>query len=327
MTSPGNLHHTFYENDIPPGIQRLLEELYESPFCVMEYFKIFKGSNNPKALSISSEESGTRHLLVYVISGREITVLNELIHIRQCYLRYFADTIFNRYEFIGTINFNCIRKMEMASNYPWRIWKKSHDIVIDLPKNFELYYSTLSKHTRKNLNYYLGRVRKKYADFDFQVTSTDDINPSVIGEIIRLNRLRMSSKNIRSGFTSLIEARITEFCRKYGSVGTITLQGKIVAGAICYEIGNQAYLEIISHDPDFNNDRVGQLCLLLTIKHMIAKGDTTFHLLWGENEYKYRFLGVKQELFHLSFYRSNCYKLMSAPKLAKMPVGSLRKCR
>ena len=317
MASPESLHHTFYENAIPSDIEQLLVELYQSPFCVTEYFRIFKKNANLNAVLISSAESAPRHLLAYVIEGKEITVLNELFNIEQIYVRYFSDTIFSKYQFVCTINLNCIKNMSFNSNYPWRLWNNSHDIVIDLPETFELYHSSLSKHSWKNLKYYMSRVRRDYADFDFQIASTHDIDPAVISKIIEMNLLRMKSKNIRSGFTSDIESKIMEFCRQYGSVCTVRLQGRTVAGAICYEIGNQAYLEILSHDPEFNDHRVGQICLLLTVKQMIENGRTAFHLLWGENEYKYRFLGVKQDLFSISIYRSKFFKLLSAPKLAK----------
>jgi CelD/BcsL family acetyltransferase involved in cellulose biosynthesis len=127
----------------------------------------------------------------------------------------------------------------------------------------------------------------------------------------------MKSKNIRSGFDSLFESRIIEFCRYYGLVSTVSVQGRIVAGAICYEVGNQAYLEAISHDPGYNRYNAGQVCLYLTVKHLIEKRRDSFHMLWGENEYKYRFLGVKQELYFISIYRSCSSKLSSMPKLIK----------
>ena len=127
----------------------------------------------------------------------------------------------------------------------------------------------------------------------------------------------MKAKNINSGFDNAFEARIIEFCRQYGLVSTISINGKIVAGAICYEVGDQAYLEAISHDPDFNKYNAGQVCLYLTVKHMIESGKDTFHMLWGENEYKYRFLGVKQELYFISIYRSYSSKLLSIPRVAK----------
>jgi hypothetical protein len=204
-----------------------------------------------------------------------------------------------------------------ANSYPVRHWKTSQDIAVKLPHNFDEYHSNLGGHTRKNIAYYSGRLRRAYGDVAFHVTVGPEIEPSTIGRILDMNRLRMKNKNIQSGFDSSLEKKIVEFCRHYGLVSTLSLQGKVAAGAICYEVGNQAYLEIIAHHPDFDKDRVGQICLYLTVKHMIDKGRDSFHMLWGENEYKYRFLGVKQELCFFSVYRSYAAKAADIPRLAR----------
>ncbi len=315
MASPDRLQHIFYENEIPSEVGLNLEKIYQSPFCVTKYFEIFREVHDPNAFNISGGEIVPRHIIVYCILGKGITVLNELVEIETDYIQYFADTIFNKYPAITTVNFNCIKNSIVNLQYPWRCWKTSQDIVITLPNSFDLYNLGLSEHTRKNIKYYVNRLQKKYGDFAFHVSTTHEIDPAVIGRIIEMNRLRMKNKNIRSGFTSLLEKRIIEFSRYYGLVITINLQGRVVAGTICYEVGNQAYMEIISHHPDFDKDRVGQVCLYLTIKHLIETGKESFHMLWGENEYKYRFLGVKQELYFFSVYRSFSSKLLSIPRV------------
>jgi len=307
----------FYENEIPPEVERSLETIYQSPFCVTKHFEIFRGVRNLNALVITCGESDLRHVIVYVISGREIAVLNELVEIKQEYMQHFADAVFNRYPMVSTLNFNCIKSRIVDFNYPWRRWKSSQDIAIELPRSFETYHAQLGRQTQKHIKYYINRLRREYGDFSFRVAATRETDPTVIGRIIEMNRLRMKDKNIRSGYNSNFENRLIEFCSYYGLVSTVHIGGKMVAGAICYEVGNQAYLEAISHDSDYNRYNIGQVCLYLTVKHLIEKGRDTFHLLWGENEYKYRFLGVKQELYFISIYRSYLSKLLSLPKLAK----------
>lgn len=316
MVSPGRLQHIFYEHEIPSEIGRSLENLYQSPFCVTKYFEIFRDARNLNVLVISGGESDPLHILAYVISGKEITVLNELVPIEQEYLQYFSDTVFNRYPAITKVNFNCIKSKIEDLPYHWKLWKRSHDIAIGLPRSFDAYHSSLSKHTRKNIKYYLNRLQK-YDDFAFHISATHEIDPSVISSIIEMNRLRMKSKNIRSGYTSRFEKQIMEFCRHYGVISSISFQGRIAAGTICYEVGDQTYMEIISHHPDFDKDRVGQVCLYLTIRQMIEKGKVSFHMLWGENEYKYRFLGVKHELSFLTVYRSAFAKRADIRKLLR----------
>jgi hypothetical protein len=317
VATPDRLQHIFYENGIPPEVERSLAKIYQSPFSVAEYFKIFRGIYSLNALVISCGEAAPRHVLAYVISGRELTVLNELVEIGQEYVQHFTAAVFDRYPAVTSVNFNCIAGRPIDFHLPWRRWKTSQDIAIELPRYFDEYRSKLGKQTQKHIKYYTNRLKKEFEDFTFHVSATHEIDPAVIGRIIEMNHMRMKGKNIRSGFDSLFQERIIEFSRFYGLVCTVSVQGKIVAGAICYEVGNQAYLEAISHDPEYNKYNVGQVCLYLTVKHLIEKGRNSFHMLWGENEYKYRFLGVKQELYFISMYRSYTYKILSIPQLAK----------
>lgn len=317
MALPDGFQHTFYENGIPPEVGRFLEKRYQSPFSVPEYFETVRGMRSLNAVDITHGESGLRHVMAYAVSGREITVANELVAIDQDYLHYFAAAVFDRYPAVTTVNFNCLKGQPADIHYPWRCWKTSHDIAIQLPRSFDAYHAKLGMRTRKHIKYYINRLRRDYGDFTFQVTGTHEIDPSVIGRIMEMNRLRMKGKSIRSGYDRAYGAKIEEFCRHYGLISTVSIQGKVVAGAICYEVGNEAYLEAISHDPAYDRCNVGQVCLYLTINHMIEKGRDAFHMLWGENEYKYRFLGVKQELYFISLYRSYRHKLFAAPKAAK----------
>ena len=317
MSRPDGLQHTLYEHDIPPDIAARIDSIYESAFCTIPYFKLFRKASDLNALVISTNDAVIVHVLVYVISGKEVTLMNELVGIGQEYLLHFADFVYARYPEVSTVNFDCQIYCPVQHQYPWRLWKTWHDIAIPLPDSMDSYNSSLSDRTRKNIKYYLSRLRKNYIDFAFDVTATQDIDPTVISRIIEMNRSRMNDANITSGYSSTLEKTIIEYCRYYGTVCTVSLQGKVAAGTICYEVGNQVYLETISHDTGYNKYNVGQVCLYLTIKHMIEKGRSSYHMLWGENDYKYRLLGIRHDLFYLSVYRSRAAKLSSVPKLLK----------
>jgi len=317
MALPDGLHHIFYETGIPPDVEHCIEKIYQSSFCVIKYFELFQDYCSLNALVISRGTSDPIHAIVYAVSGKEINVLNELVEIEHEYVQYFADAVFNRYPAITTLNFNRLKSRIVNLHYPWRCWKTSQDIAIPLPPSFDIYHSQLGKQTQKHIKYYINRLHREYSNVAFHVAAAHETDASVIGRIINMNRLRMKDKNIRSGFDNVFEERIAEFCRYYGLVGTMSLGDKIVAGTICYEVGSQVYLEAISHDPDYNKYNVGQVCLYLTVKHMIERGAASFHMLWGENEYKYRFLGVKENLYFISIYRSYSSKLRSIPKLAQ----------
>ncbi len=314
MPLPYGFQCSVYDGDIPPVIVSSLERIYQSPFTTMPYFELFRHAHHPTALVISNEAANPVHILMYTVTGREVTLLNELVTIEQQYLTYFGEFIFSRYPCVTTVNFNCIQGRLDHVPYPQYQWKHSQDIAISLPSSPEAYNGQLGIRTRKHLKYYINRLHKEFTNVVFSISTTDSIEHSAIGTIIEMNRQRMKSKYIRSGYTAEFEGNIRAFCHHYGLVSTLSIQGKVVAGTISYLVGDHQYLEVISHDPAFNRFNVGQICLYHTINHAIETGRAAFHMLWGENEYKYRFRGVKTELFFSSVYRSNFYKLLRFPR-------------
>jgi hypothetical protein len=315
MSLSANIQHTFYENGIPAEIEQKLVALYHSAFCVKEYFEQHQSSKGFNVLVMYCDSADPVHIIVYRKTDNAVTVLNELVSIEQEYLEYVAAALFRKYPDIAAVHINRLKSRISKSDFPWRLWEISHDITVALPQSFDEYHGQLGRQTQKHIKYYINRLQREQGGFEFQVAVSREIEATSISRIIELNRMRMKDKNIRSGYDSLFEKRISAFCRSYGVVSTVSIGGRIIAGAICYEVGSHAYLETIAHDPDFNKYNAGQVCLYLTIKCMIERGRSSFHMLWGENEYKYRFLGEKQDLYFVSIYRSGTAKLMSMPKL------------
>ncbi len=311
---PDDLEFLCYDDGIPQEIEKLLEDLYQSVYCVPEYFRLFKPLMAAKALVIKEPGSKTVHVFFYAVTGREAILLNELFDVGQLYLNHFTDYLFKKYPPVTSITLERIKDRPDGSFLPYRIWRTSEDIVIKLPPTLSEYRSSLGKHTKRNLSNYFNRLQRVYPDFRFEITRTERDHSELARKVIAMNRLRMESKRIRSGFDLDVEERVIGLCERYGFTGTIFLNGEVVAGTIVYQVGNHSFLEIVSHDPAYNNDRVGQVCLYLTIKEAIERGQKVFHLLWGKNEYKYLFLGEKHEIFSASIYRSKYHKACSLPR-------------
>jgi hypothetical protein len=309
--------HIFHEDGISTELDMLLERLYQSPFSTTRFFTLFRNAARPNALVISYGDNVPRHVLAYTVNGREVTLLNELVAVEQEYLLYFADAVFARYPGISVINFNCMKGRIAEFAYPWRQWRASQDIAIALPRSIDEYHAKLGVQTRKHIKYYINRLQKLYGEYTFETIATENILPSSISSIIEFNRQRMKDKNITSGFDVPTEKKVAEFCRYYGLTSVVSIHGRIIAGTICYDMGDHVYLEIVSHDSEFNKCNAGQVCLYLTIKELIDRGKITFHMLWGENEYKFRFLGVQHNLSFLSVYRSPFAKLADTPKVVR----------
>jgi CelD/BcsL family acetyltransferase involved in cellulose biosynthesis len=168
----------------------------------------------------------------------------------------------------------------------------------------------LGKRTRTNLRYYHNKIRRDFDDFSFTVQASEVIDPSNISKIIDLNRKRMRSQKITSVFDTDYEHKIIEFCRAYGVVGFITVKNRIVAGAICYQVGTHCYAHIISHDYDYSKYSIGMVCNLLLIEVLIKRGVQKFHLDTGEMEFKNRLLGVKKTTYNYTVYRNSAYKIL-----------------
>jgi hypothetical protein len=317
MADAAGITHICYEQGVPQEIRQAMAALYQSAFSVTEFFSLYKTTGDLNALVLYHGGSVPIHVFAYSLEGGEVMLLNELFDVEPRYLRYFADFIFDRYSAVHAVNLNRSKHKPDALPYPSRLWSRSQDTVIALPATLAEYQARLGSKTRSNFKYYSSRARKLYRDFAFTVATKDEVDPAVVSRIIELNRLRMTGKGIKSGFDSATISRIQEFSRRYGCTSTIEVNGEIVAGTIFYEVGNHCFLEAIAHDPRYNRDSMGQVCLYLTVKHAIEQGREAFHLLWGECEYKYRFLGVKQDLYSLSLYRSQRRKLLALPKLLK----------
>jgi hypothetical protein len=314
MFASESIRHTCYEDFLPPWMEQTLSDMYQSAFCVLEYFSLYKTYRNINALAIYTSESDPKHMLLYSIENNTVNVLNELFDIEQRYLQYFINFVFGKYPGVTAINLNRSKCQAGDFALPSRAWRSSEDTVIELPETVAEYRSKLGKHTRSNLSNYHNRLKRVYDDFTFATSEVNQADPAVISRIIEMNKSRMRGKKIKSGYDGILEDRIINFSRKYGFTSTLSVGGKIVAGTIFYEVGNHCFLEAISHDPAHDNDRLGQVCLYLTIKHAIRKGRESFHLLWGEYDYKYRLLGVKQELHSFSLYQSELHRQLCLPR-------------
>ena len=321
---PNNLSHIFYDAPVPIEIDERLSGLYHSAFCVKEFFVLFKESTGYQALAISS--GGTlQHVICYSVKNCRISVLNELIEIEPHYLDYASAVLFREYPQARKIDFQRIKLDIRDVRSPLRIWSRSSDIVAQLPATIEAYDAKLGKSTKKTVKYHLNRLQRENPDFSFSVASSGEISPSLIERIIDLNKSRMESKQIRCGYDSARAKNVTEFAGRYGAVSSITINNQVVAGLICYDMGSHVFGETIAHDNAYNKSRIGQVVFYLTLRHFIEKGTRYYHMMEGDYDYKYSFLGVSHDQYSFSLYRSARHKFLDIPDLLAHRAGSMIK--
>ena len=300
-----------YENAIPAFVHGALEQLYGSMYASFAHFEVYGGLNEANTY-VATGADGIEDIFLYRREHRSIHVINEQMRLDAQAIDRFANTMFERYPEVDTVSFHAVDADQLAATYPCQRFNCTNDIMMPLPASVQDYYASLGKSTRKTLNQNGNRLQKRYDTYQFQILEAQEVSEAQLKDIIELNRARMEGKSRVSAIDDAEAARIIAFTRQCGLVGLISIDGKIRAGAICYRIGSHYHLRVIGHDPQYNAYGLGMLCCYRTICECIARGGTQFHFMWGQEEYKYRLLGVQQELAHIILYRSRARMLAHA---------------
>jgi hypothetical protein len=301
----------FYERAVPDDIFEKMDDLYQSPYCVRDYHRIYHPSDEINALVISRYDSPVQ-ILLFMVKDRCVEILNRLYSIDCKFIDFASDAIFNKYANVVRVNYEGIYATSLSSiRSPHLILDASEDIILELPENSELYYNKLSKNTRKYIRHYHNRLNKAFGNVKFEIKNGENINIKTIRQIIAFNRLRMANKGKKSDIDEDYEKKICRFSKLYGYVGAIEINNNVRAGTIFYKVGGHVYLHVISHDGNFDKYALGILCLFDTIKYCIQIGIQEFHMLWGTYEYKYRFLGLDKEVYSIAVFRSNLNKMLA----------------
>jgi hypothetical protein len=92
--------------------------------------------------------------------------------------------------------------------------------------------------------------------------------------------------------------------KEAGTIGTITIGGRIAAGVINTQVGDHYFMDIIGHDSAYDDYRLGTLCCYMTVCDCIERGGREFHFMWGRYDYKFRLQGKQRDLDQITIYRS-----------------------
>ena len=233
-------------------------------------------------------------LLIFDNKGNTSRCLNELVHIEQNIFAEFTKYIFKHYP--------AIKKIEIISSYNALslnksiLFRSSDDFVISLPSTIDSYYLELGATTRQHVKNYKRRLIRDYPQVNFVTKMGTEIEEDIIDKIIQLNFDRIRHKG---EIPNLNRSHVNDFFKHsqhYGCVSYIEIDGLIIAGCIAFMSGKSMSLYIIGHDNNFSQYNVGQLGLIYLIQTSIENGFSTCHLLWGEREYKTRFLAKPQPM-------------------------------
>jgi len=322
-----NITHEYYFGYIPEKFKSEFVELYESAFCTIEYNQAFCGENTLNCFSIH-DENKLLHIIIFTINQpeRNVTVLNRVCEINSKYLNLFSDSVFVTISGIDTIQFcQLTNQVSEKQKFPYICAYFNDDNIIKLPATSAEYFSSLSYHMRNHTQSYIGRLKRAFGDYTFELFEKKEIPESVIDKILEMSHLRMRQKNIDWGYDDTYIHSLKKFLLDFGYVSVLKINGEIVAGLIMYSIKNHFFFETTSSNLDYDKNNVGHTCFFLSIQSCIDRNGKEIHLLWGNSPYKKRFLAEEHPLYSITFYRTRFIKLKFKVINEYLPNFSIKK--
>jgi hypothetical protein len=295
---------TLYANKIPAFVAEELPRLYGNIYSSLAQWQTWGALESDFHVYVVRRGQRIETLLVYRIEGTTARVLNEGIRLDGATTEQFAEYVFGACPHVAAISFHAVRSRFEMLRFPYQRFNCLEDIVLDMPATAEQYLASLGGATRSYIKRYLNKCKRDFPGFAHEVHVDGEIDEQTVRDVIELNRWRMREKGKHFGTDHAEIARIVRLARQCGLVSVIRIGGRVCAGTVNYEAGGNYFLEVIAHDPAYNDYRLGTLCCYLTICECIRRGGREYHFLWGQHDYKFRLGGVQHDLDHIALYRS-----------------------
>ncbi|WP_292937875.1 GNAT family N-acetyltransferase [Noviherbaspirillum sp.] len=295
----------FHECSTPPFVQGALETLYESPYSTLAQFQCKSGASLAHVHTYVADRAGKPcAILLFRLDGHVVKVLNEVMTIGGADIERFVKHVFEKFASASVIAFHAIRPDGTPRAYLCHRFDVSEDIVLSLPASEEEYVAALGKSTRRTIRYYSNKLKREFPSFRHQVFTRGDITREHVRAIVDMKAAEMTKKHRRSIVDEETVDQMVRMARSYGIVGIATIDGKICGGWIAYRVGSNDFMDMCAYDPGYEEFRLGTICCYLAIVDCIAHGGKECHFQWGQDEYKFRFLGVQRNLADLVIFRS-----------------------
>ena len=293
--------------NLPSDYEFWLVEKYESYITSCRYIEIYYPAHQINYMLIFENKNLT-DLIIFGNEGNTCICFNSLVTMPQEVIEIFAENVFNKYP--------TVQKIRLAGSYKSYnlkrsfLFSKSNDYILSLPIKTDDYYSQLGSTNRRHIKNYNAKLLRDYPDVRYITVFKNDIKESVIDKIVQLSFNRMKSKGITPGKSPKDTNDFYRYSQHYGCVAYIEINGQIVAGSISHILNNRIYLYMIAHDNNFAKYNVGQLCIVNLIKASINLKLSTYHFLWGDNEYKVRLHAKPHALFSYVIYRAYSFSFI-----------------
>ena len=292
-----------YDKEIPAFVETELERLYESVYTSLERFKIYADMDGAGTY-VARQAGAVTAVFIFRRDGARIRVLNEQIEIKEEEISLFAKTIFSRFQTVSVISFYAIDTKISSLSFPFQQFNSLEDIVLSLPETQVKYLDSLGSKMRHTIRNFTKKIEKKFSSFHFETYSKEAVPEEHIREIVNLSRKRMAVKDQASYVSEDETIRIIRLVKKYGFVGVVLINGRVCGGLICYCVGTTYFMQIIAHDPLYDEFILGTICTYLTVCNCIMRGGRECRFMGGGHVHKSRFLAVPLVFDNVVIYRS-----------------------
>lgn len=166
------------------------------------------------------------------------------------------------------------------------------------------YLATRSKNFREQV-----RRKERRLDRDFSTTlraATLESLDQDLDTFFALHAARWGEDTPMAHGT--LRAFHADFARRAAARGwlrlwMLELDGRVVAGSLCFRFGDAEYQYQSGRDPGFDEYSVGSVLMAHTIRHAVETGAREYRLLRGDEGYKSRWADVEREVHTLALSR------------------------
>jgi hypothetical protein len=314
----------FFDDSVPSFAEHALESLYECVMSTLLRFSQHYPLETAKTY-VSYKSGAIAALFIYRIDRSQLVIYNEQIYIGCDELERFAKNAFSKYPTVSRLSFYAIDIDTDCLRFPHQCVECLEDIWLKLPQKPSEYTSSLGKKTLETIRRAEKKLRRDHPSFEINFLSKEDVNIDDIIKIILLNGLRMEKKGTTHYHTEESVPKLIGLVRKYGLVGVALVNGVVCGGIIQLHVGSHWFSHTISHDPNYDSYRLGQLCNYYGVLATIDNGGGVFHFGWGRSEHKYRMGGIDRALFKLEIYRGPQSMLADVPGILNRVITSQRR--
>ena len=301
-----------HENEIPAFVEAELDRLYGNIFSSLRQFRIYGWKPGRTSTYVVQQDGRTKAVLLFERDGSRLRVMNEVIALDSDELGRFVTYIFSTFASIDVIAFKAIETDIRRFAFPFQRFNHLEDLTLRLPPTTDEYHASLGKNTRRNIRRHQGKLERDFPSCRFEAYEKDTLDPQMVREIIEFNRARMADKNIASMIDEDETRRIIRLVRECGMVGVMKIDGRLCAGAISFQSGSNYFLNVLAHDPRYDDYWLGFLCCYMTICESITRGGKEFHFLWGRYDYKFMLGAVQRDLDNVVVYRNHVQLMRNA---------------